>query len=329
MTHFAVAVFTEDNSNDAIEAAMAPFYTFEMDGEETVYVEDIDITEEVIESWNQYAVMVIRLKDGTTHSKNKDLFWRDATEDEIVQLQNKSYNGTYRITEKNGVTSYTIRYIPDGAEEVRLSGPEYYPQLRDFVEYYYGYMPKGDDDNKYGYTILNELGECTKVIRRTNPNSKYDYYSIGGRWSGLLMEKGNPNVVNTCRLSELDWHGMTDHAKTIAANIWDINYPKLVELMKEIPSTKNEILSDEEVLSRLENTMKYANIVWDFRPNDTRETYISRTTANITPESIVYDGEWIEPDNMPIVEWNMLFNDIWEKEKQNPNMHITIVDCHN
>ena len=65
---------------------------------------------------------------------------------------------------------------------------------------YYGLEDKIVDDeskvekvgdeckHKYGYAIVKD-GVLVKAVNRTNPNRKWDWYQIGGRWSGFLKLK--------------------------------------------------------------------------------------------------------------------------------------------
>lgn len=66
-----------------------------------------------------------------------------------------------------------------------------------FIEDWYGYKPRNPEDedyhegdHKYGYVQLDAEGNVAKVIKRTNPNKKWDWYQVGGRWSGQLLLKG-------------------------------------------------------------------------------------------------------------------------------------------
>ena len=49
--------------------------------------------------------------------------------------------------------------------------------------------PDFSDDHKYGYIQLGQNNQVIKVIDRTNPNAKWDWYQIGGRWRGYFPVK--------------------------------------------------------------------------------------------------------------------------------------------
>ena len=58
----------------------------------------------------------------------------------------------------------------------------------------------------WGYQIDDE----GNLLTTYNPNSKWDWYSVGGRWSGFLPlkekdEEGNPKESNEAYVHEIDW----------------------------------------------------------------------------------------------------------------------------
>jgi hypothetical protein len=128
-------------------------------------------------------------------------------------------------------------------------------------------------DYKYGYVLLNKAGEVDKVIKRTNPNSKWDWYVIGGRWSGLLRLKPeykdkykSPDVydtfhaghnqseedrlseglyVDSCLKGEVDW----DYMRTKAAQEAAESYDAVMEFLGHTPINKTW----KEFLKKVDN----------------------------------------------------------------------------
>jgi hypothetical protein len=123
----------------------------------------------------------------------------------------------------------------DRTEELRSEYEEKPRQksLLTFSQDYYGYsiVPENDVQdfvglNKYGYITVNKDNEVIKVVQRTNPNKKWDWWAVGGRWSGMLQpklghnypcERGRPGVMgslydergfDSVRKDEVDWDGM-------------------------------------------------------------------------------------------------------------------------
>lgn len=66
-----------------------------------------------------------------------------------------------------------------------------YKTFEEYAEKYHGY--KKDEDGRYGYI--------------TNPNAKWDWWQIGGRWQDKLLHKDGTRC-NTCQLKDIDWEGM-------------------------------------------------------------------------------------------------------------------------
>lgn len=78
-----------------------------------------------------------------------------------------------------------------------------------------GETPDTDGDHKYGYAVLDASGKLVKAIDRTNPNAKWDWYRLGGRWSGFLLQK-NGKKVDSAFKKDIDFALMAERAKTKA-----------------------------------------------------------------------------------------------------------------
>lgn len=66
-----------------------------------------------------------------------------------------------------------------------------------------GESPDTEGAHKWGWVRVDVDGEPVEIIRRTNPNAKWDWYQVGGRWNGFFRLKpeyvgqapaGNPGV---------------------------------------------------------------------------------------------------------------------------------------
>lgn len=86
-----------------------------------------------------------------------------------------------------------------------------------------------------GYAVVQD-GKLFKAVTRTNPNHKWDWWVIGGRWSEFLITKpgadaeldGNLSsscqeqpAVNQARKGDIDMEVMRDKAGRQAAERWD------------------------------------------------------------------------------------------------------------
>jgi hypothetical protein len=95
-------------------------------------------------------------------------------------------------------------------------------------------------DHKYGYAIVDKDGKLVKAVTRTNPNAKWDWWQIGGRWSGLfklkpgaagelgnrsLLDRGPDNrsgYADIARKCDIDFAAMRDEAGVEAGKRWDV-----------------------------------------------------------------------------------------------------------
>lgn len=84
-----------------------------------------------------------------------------------------------------------------------------------------------EGEHKYGYAIVkNDV--LVKAVDRTNPNKKWDWYLVGGRWTGFLKLKSNalglvgePGLMtpkaesgyaDQAMYGDIDWLGMRTEA---------------------------------------------------------------------------------------------------------------------
>lgn len=84
----------------------------------------------------------------------------------------------------------------------------------------FGQEPDTEDEHKYGYVLLDQEGGFSKVVNRTNPNRKWDWYVLGGRWSNFLVLK-NGNRADSAKKSEIDFQAMRQNAAVAAAEKYD------------------------------------------------------------------------------------------------------------
>lgn len=214
MSHYAVIVVTDENPETnpkALEAALQPFHEFECTGVDDEYVQEIDETENLRAEYNEKSERRYRDPDGAIFCPYEDRFYREWTSEELAKFGNSPPMGTgtghgFLFTSKNwgdgrGHRS-KVHFIPEGWEEVTFPVKE----LMSFAEFvereeYPAASAKG---HKYRYSVVNDAGEVVKAVRRTNPNAKWDWWVIGGRYSarfaaGYDPEK-DPDNMKTCFL---------------------------------------------------------------------------------------------------------------------------------
>lgn len=200
----------------------------------------------------------------------------------------------------------------------------------------------------------------------TNPQSKWDWYEIGGRWSGFFKLKSgatgqkygqyfraeNPDVVTTEAdvVTIKDWD--LESARAKAAKEAEEYYMKADKILAGRP-----LVSWDEMLKKNDGNINLAReeyhsneVMKDFRAADmfvwdgpesvlgsTKEQYIASQVNNTgVPYAIVKDGTWYEKGEMGWFgvslndkdpeQWA---NEFWKLlEELPPETKLTMVDCH-
>lgn len=210
MSHFTVLVIGPDP-----ESQLAPFHQFECTGVDDEYVQDIDLTEEMRNNFKSESCRMYKNQTGELFNPYQDEFYRDPTSEELEKIGIPIGTGwghgmhweTKDWSDGRGFRT-KIHYIPDGYTEVSLNMSEsksFYEYVRDYYSYntlVEGDTPNLDDKHKYGYIVVNSRGDVVRVIERTNPNKQWDWYLLGGRWTGFFTMKheydgitGSPGVI--------------------------------------------------------------------------------------------------------------------------------------
>jgi len=201
-----------------------------------------------------------------------------------------------------------------------------------------------------------------------NPDSKWDWYSVGGRWSGYFKKKpetdgilGEPGVFNNkpkpdtadvIKKKDVDFEAMMDEYGETATK----KYDAVFEAIKDTP--KNE--SWESIRSRIENidvarntyrnqprVMAFDNLtrtsdmfgmfedVEDFEVD--REIFIQNARNRaISPFAVVKDGVWYQKGEMGW--WGMSTDEMTQEEWNKKVVELfdsvpddtvfTAIDCH-
>lgn len=130
MSHFSVVVAISGDVafgdvEDAVAAVLQPFHEFECTGDNDQYVQDIDITQQARDEWDE---------------------------------------------EKGTFAQWVSDYY--GFKPVQP-----------------GEVPDKNGEHKYGWVRVDEKGDVVEAVDRTNPNKKWDWWVVGGRWAGFFRAK--------------------------------------------------------------------------------------------------------------------------------------------
>lgn len=214
MSHFTVLVCLKPG--ETLDAVMLPYHEYESTGIEQ-YIEFKDMTAEIEEEYHTDTVGRYRAPDGAlldAYAYNADpathVLWRDATPEEQKIIGRSVGTGfaqgiQYRTDYSGDTRGKTLVFDPPaGYESVEVPFSEVYNTLEDFAREWHGY--KTNDDGRIG--------------RWTNPNSKWDWYEVGGRWPNVLILKEQrkrrlgppaaPRRADSALASEVDWDAMLE-----------------------------------------------------------------------------------------------------------------------
>jgi len=176
MSHFSCIVITDSEPKDGeLERILQPWHEFECTGCDDEYVVDVDVTDKVVHEFNKPQKVVI-LADGTICDWHDDRFYHD--------------NG------KEGFEKGQEYKLPEGAEEKEFTADKA--------------RAHGVGHATMAAAAEAEYGEGGLTERegrwydRTNPNAKWDWWQVGGRWTGMLVPDYDPNKdpdnIQTCEL---------------------------------------------------------------------------------------------------------------------------------
>lgn len=283
-----------------------------------------DTEEDNLEEYRNKEVELVVMKDGSILSK---------------------YNAQFRV-KNSGSYSSNFEYPKDAV--LRMGKfTEIYPTFEEFMEGWHGTSERDSVKGRYGYW--------------TNPNAKWDWYSVGGRWTGYFKPKdgavGEPGAfgnkakkgwVDSIRLCDIDIDGMKNDAVQEA----NATYDKLEDVLRGRP-----LPSWNAVLHKNGGDVDFARIEYNNLPTvkdlseakfhifgdyvekfgNSREEYIEKCKNSImVPYAIVKDSQWYQKgemgwwgmssDEITQDEWNKKF---WEMiNSLDPETELTLVDCH-
>lgn len=191
--------------------------------------------------------------------------------------------------------------------------PEYYyKNIEDFAENYHGYLKQ---DDVWG--------------RWTNPNSKWDWYEIGGRWTGFFKVKKNPKYPNDITVGRPGL--MTSNAEegyVDSIRLCDIDFAGM-----KIDKLKGLEINWVDIEKKISENDKLVYLIYSLKENDTKEDYIKRNSTFST-YAVIKDGKWYEKGEMGWWGISSDEKDDWQDEFNKliislpEDTLLTVVDCH-
>lgn len=260
----------------------------------------------------------------------------DNPEDQLAgyhEFECTGYNDQYIVdVDQTDEVLATLKEYTDNTDYDNVEDP-----LREALEYYgledrivedEGEVDKADE-HKFGYAVVKD-GALVKAVRRTNPNAKWDWYLLGGRWTGFFKMKdgvagniGEPGLMtdiaesgyaDQARLADIDIEGMRDEAAQKAGE----HYDKIMEVIAGTEQnkswddlkTENPALSDDAIRTlywdqprcKAWQAHDYTKMFWRSSPEDyliSRDEHVANARKKaITTFAVVKDGEWYERGSM-------------------------------
>lgn len=190
-----------------------------------------------------------------------------------------------------------------GYEKVSLKFSELYPTFEEFMKDYHGSNGPDPETGKYGYW--------------ENPNAKWDWWQIGGRYSKWFKTKSGLRV-DDCRMKDLD------------TSIDEEQYKKSLRRW-EIVVEGAELLPGEEKPFTIWKPTYYLNQF------GSKENYAEEEASNDPWAFITPDGAWHEKGGMgwfglsdATQESRNTFHASWKEAvaAADPEDWVVIVDCH-
>lgn len=202
MSHFTVLVI-----GDEPEAQLQPYHEFECTGKSDQYVVEVNKTEEARKEYEDSTENLVRFADGREVSKYDKQFY------------------TKKAAEKWGRDEFEL---PPGCTLIERPTREIEPFSKWACDYYglkllgvheapdLGTGERGENaEHKYGWVRIDAAGDVIEVIDRTNPNKRWDWYLLGGRWTGYfpLKPNGNRSAGKPGLMTSKAKHGYVDQAR--------------------------------------------------------------------------------------------------------------------
>jgi hypothetical protein len=273
-----------------IEAQLAPFQENNMGDCPKEYLEFEDKEDEMLEEYNTGTIEMIELADGSRHDKSDQQFL------------------------KPGGKPFAHEYVyPEGHKVVAVPFKEKYPTFEDYAARWCGHEERDEEMDRYGYW--------------QNPNSKWDWFELGGRWTGFFKlkpgaigEVGSPGIMtegakagtaDAARKCDIDWEAMKQEPGEKAAALFDRAAPIVAAHPK--PRTWKEVCDDEAFGNDFDARRKFyhdqpavkafhdAQITGyhsGFEPEDfyePRDRFIEAARKGaISTFAVLKNGEWIE-----------------------------------
>lgn len=296
MSHFSVMVVTAEEPTEAVLSKMLqPWHEFECTGHNDQYVQDVDRTQETLDEYKNETRSMYKDPDGVLHTPYDAEFYREPSPEEIQMIGPMAGSGaghgiswTSRDWDDGRGYRVKVHFLPEGWEEVDVPVSEIMtleefigPAWNDWKIVHSEDEIDVDDTHKYGYALFDDKGNLVRHIRRTNPNAKWDWWSVGGRWTGAFSPgydpENDPDHQEKCFLC--NGSGMRNDSLGCEARAedpsytcngcdgkgyhpsWPTNWKNIGNQVqvKDLPLEQLRTLAEEKAAKRYDRLMKIVN----------------------------------------------------------------------
>ena len=315
MSHFSVAVIMDGKKS--LEEILAPY---EEQTTNKKYLKFNDVEDEYRQTYENEGEETVRMSaDGSLKSVYDEEFMVEITKEEFETLREK---GGVRLTTRwNNGDNVCYRYDYGDNEVITVPYTEMYATFEEYMKKEHEYDKRDKKTNRYGYWF--------------NPNAKWDWWQVGGRWQGLLKSKtgkiGEKSLVYPREVKE----GCYDIAR-----IGDIDFTPDEE-EKQRATRFWEVVVEGQSLREGEAKDDFASF-WKkeyyLDQYGTKEQYARECSEMSTFAVVTPDGKWHEKGEMgwfgcssetgeEAREWHNSWQDAFIKN-EDPDNVLVIVDCH-
>jgi hypothetical protein len=231
------------------------------------------------------------------------------------------YDEEFRIDKNSFGTGTHTHEVPEHLEKRETPFKKLYPNFEEFMKDHHGYTERDDKTGKYGYW--------------ENPNAKWDWYELGGRWTGffkvkphvedavigrpgLMTEPAESGFADQLRKSEIDIEYMRNETARKAMEEYDfadllvghleknLTWEQVCEKFNENMQEAKEFYWEQPRCAvwkaEKDKDLRAFPLGWDSSPEDfheSREKYIQRAKdGTLVTFAVVKDGKWYERGKM-------------------------------
>lgn len=309
------------------EDQLAPYQENNNGDTPSEYLEFEDTEEEFAEQYENDGTERVVMPDGTYKSR-----WDDS----------------FRKEGRFGIGSDT-HAIPENLEVRKVPFKELFDSLEEFAHEWHGCSERDERTGRYGYW--------------SNPNSKWDWYQLGGRWRGYFKLKpktegrvGNAgafdneapeNTADQVYKGDVDFDAMRDEAAVKAGEDWDQvhkvldgrSYPVWGDFVKEYEGDIDAARAAFHSHGVVTDISAAGIRLWDGDDvcHFSREEWVQQARdCAISSFAVIKDGEWYERGSMGwwgVVsgekdksDWNKQFAELLDNLPD--DTLLSVYDCH-